>query len=77
MKYPFHIVDVFSSTPFGGNQLAVLPDAAGTSAEGLDKFRAALGTALGENSLIWSAFGSMMVNFTPQADFVYVNATYT
>jgi hypothetical protein len=24
MKYTFHIVDVFSSTPFGGNQLAVL-----------------------------------------------------
>lgn len=31
MKYTFHIVDVFSSTPFGGNQLAVLPDAAGIS----------------------------------------------
>ena len=31
MKYPFHIVDVFSSTPFGGNQLAVLPEAAGKS----------------------------------------------
>jgi multidrug resistance protein MdtO len=27
MKYTFHIVDVFSSTPFGGNRLAVLPDA--------------------------------------------------
>ena len=27
MKYTFHIVDVFSSTPFGGNQLAVLPNA--------------------------------------------------
>jgi predicted PhzF superfamily epimerase YddE/YHI9 len=26
MKYTFHIVDVFSSTPFGGNQHAVLPD---------------------------------------------------
>jgi predicted PhzF superfamily epimerase YddE/YHI9 len=26
MKYTFHIVDVFSSTPFGGNQLAVLPN---------------------------------------------------
>ena len=31
MKYTFHIVDVFSSTPFGGNQLAVLPEAAGIS----------------------------------------------
>ena len=37
MKYPFHIVDVFSSTPFGGNQLAVLPDAASISAEGMQK----------------------------------------
>jgi PhzF family phenazine biosynthesis protein len=37
MKYKFHIVDVFSATPFGGNQLAVLPDAAGISAEGMQK----------------------------------------
>ena len=35
MKYTFHIVDVFSSTPFGGNQLAFLPDAAGISTEGM------------------------------------------
>ena len=46
------------------------------SAEGLDKFRAALGAALDENSLIGPAFGSMMVNFRPQADFVQVDATY-
>jgi predicted PhzF superfamily epimerase YddE/YHI9 len=31
MKYPFRIVDVFSPTPFGGHQLAVLPDASGCS----------------------------------------------
>src|ERR1700685_4671610 len=37
MEYTFHIVDVFSSTPFGGNQLAVLPDAIGISAEGMQK----------------------------------------
>jgi trans-2,3-dihydro-3-hydroxyanthranilate isomerase len=37
MKYTFHIVDVFSSTPFGGNQLAVLPGAAGISSEGMQK----------------------------------------
>ena len=37
MKYQFHIVDVFSSTPFGGNQLAVLPDAAAISTEGMQK----------------------------------------
>src|SRR5690242_21774659 len=37
MKYAFHIVDVFSSTPFGGNQLAVLPDATGISTEGMQQ----------------------------------------
>src|SRR5262245_26627965 len=37
MKYTFHILDVFSSTPFGGNQLAVLPAAAGISTEGMQK----------------------------------------
>src|SRR5437762_13957088 len=37
MKYIFHIVDVFSSIPFGGNQLAILPDAAGISTEGMQK----------------------------------------
>ena len=37
MKYPFHIVDVFGSAPFGGNQLAVLPDAAGISTDGMQK----------------------------------------
>jgi len=37
MKYTFLIVDVFSSTPFGGNQLAILPDAAGISTEGMQK----------------------------------------
>jgi trans-2,3-dihydro-3-hydroxyanthranilate isomerase len=37
LKYAFQIIDVFSSTPFGGNQLAVLPDAAGISTEGMQK----------------------------------------
>ena len=37
MKYAFHIVDVFSRAPFGGNQLAVLPDAAGISIEGMQE----------------------------------------
>ena len=37
MKYAFQIVDVFSSTPFGGNQLAILLDAAGISTEGMQK----------------------------------------
>jgi trans-2,3-dihydro-3-hydroxyanthranilate isomerase len=37
MKYAFHIVDVFSSAPFGGNQLAVLPDATGISTDGMQK----------------------------------------
>ena len=34
-RYRFLIADVFSATPFGGNQLAVLPDARGISAEGM------------------------------------------
>lgn len=29
MRYPYHILDVFTDRPFGGNQLAVLPDARG------------------------------------------------
>jgi len=46
------------------------------SAEGLDQFNAGLRAAISENSLIGPAFGSMMVNFTPQNDWVRVNATY-
>jgi trans-2,3-dihydro-3-hydroxyanthranilate isomerase len=37
MKYQYHIVDVFSETPFGGNQLAVLPNAEGISSEGMQR----------------------------------------
>jgi trans-2,3-dihydro-3-hydroxyanthranilate isomerase len=37
MKHTFQIVDVFGSTPFGGNQLAIVPDAAGISTEGKQK----------------------------------------
>src|SRR5947207_13933723 len=37
MNYPFHFVNVFSSTPFGGNQVAILPDAAGISTEGMQR----------------------------------------
>jgi hypothetical protein len=46
------------------------------SADCLDKFRASLGAALDENSLIGPAFGAIMVNYTPQAEFVKVNATF-
>jgi trans-2,3-dihydro-3-hydroxyanthranilate isomerase len=35
MQYKFYIVDVFSATPFGGNQLAVLPQAAGIGTAGM------------------------------------------
>ena len=34
-RYRFLLADVFSPTPFGGNQLAVLPDARGISEEGM------------------------------------------
>jgi hypothetical protein len=45
MKYAFQIVDVFSSTPFGGNQLAILPDAARISAEGMQMIAPELNSA--------------------------------
>jgi trans-2,3-dihydro-3-hydroxyanthranilate isomerase len=35
VRYKFHIVDVFSASPFGGNQLAILPRAAGITSEGM------------------------------------------
>jgi trans-2,3-dihydro-3-hydroxyanthranilate isomerase len=35
MKYRFYIFDVFTPTPFAGNQLAVLPEAAGINAIGM------------------------------------------
>jgi trans-2,3-dihydro-3-hydroxyanthranilate isomerase len=37
MKFKYYIVDVFSPTPFGGNQLAVLPEARGLTADGMQK----------------------------------------
>ena len=46
------------------------------NADGLDKFQAALGVAIDQNSLIVPAFASMTVNFTEQFDFVKVNATF-
>jgi trans-2,3-dihydro-3-hydroxyanthranilate isomerase len=33
MRYPYYICDVFTETRFGGNQLAVLPEATGLSEE--------------------------------------------
>lgn len=35
MKYLFYIIDVFSNEAFGGNQLAVLPNAVGIGAPGM------------------------------------------
>ena len=37
MKYRFYILDVFTRTAFGGNQLAVLPDARGLSTDGMQQ----------------------------------------
>ena len=37
MKYKYYIVDVFTATQFAGNQLAVLPEATGISAAGMQK----------------------------------------
>jgi len=46
------------------------------SAEGQDELNAALRSAISQNSLLAPAFGSMIANFTPQNDWVRVNATY-
>jgi len=46
------------------------------SAEGLDELNAAIRAAISENSLLAPTFGSMMVNYTPQNDWVRVNAAY-
>lgn len=46
------------------------------SAEGMDELNAAIRAAISENSLLAPAFASMMVNYTPQNDWVRVNATY-
>jgi trans-2,3-dihydro-3-hydroxyanthranilate isomerase len=37
MGYKFHIVDVFSASSYGGNQLAVLPEATGLSPEAMQR----------------------------------------
>ena len=37
MRYRYYIVDVFTETLFGGNQLAVLPDAQGLDSETMQK----------------------------------------
>lgn len=37
MRYRFHILDVFSASPFRGNPLAVLPDASGLSAAAMQR----------------------------------------
>jgi trans-2,3-dihydro-3-hydroxyanthranilate isomerase len=37
VQYKYYIVDVFSRSPFGGNQLAVLPEATGISTEGMQR----------------------------------------
>ena len=37
MGYRFHIVDVFNAAFYGGNQLAVLTEAAGLSPEAMQK----------------------------------------
>ena len=58
MKYTFHIVDVFSSTPFGGNQLAVLPDAAGISTEGMQ--RIAREFNFGETTFLHTSAGARL-----------------
>ena len=40
MTYSFYTVDVYTDTIFGGNQLAVFPDAEGLSSEIMQKIAA-------------------------------------
>jgi len=37
MRYRFHILDVFTASPYAGNQLAILPEADGLSAGAMQK----------------------------------------
>lgn len=53
MKHPYYILDVFSDEAFGGNQLAVLPRAAGISTEGMQKI--ALEFNFAETSFVFPA----------------------
>jgi hypothetical protein len=46
------------------------------SPDGLDNLNVALRSAIGENSLLAPAFGAMIANYTPQNDWVRVNAAY-
>lgn len=63
----FHNTDSRSQVRFS----FVMPNA-----EGIDRFRAALGNALDQNSLILPAVGSMMIDFNEEFHYVKVNATY-
>jgi trans-2,3-dihydro-3-hydroxyanthranilate isomerase len=76
MKYAFHIVDVFSSTPFGGNQLAVLPDAAGISTEGMQKIAREFN--FGETTFVLTNGDSASTRrvriFTPRAELDFAGA---
>ena len=45
-------------------------------AEGMDELNAAIRAAISENSMLAPTFGSMMANYTPQNDWVRVNADY-
>ncbi len=70
MKYSFVIFDVFSPTAFGGNQLAVLPEAAGLSPEAMQKIAREFSFA--ESTFVLPAEapgGTRRVRiFTPQAE---------
>ena len=81
MKYAFHIVDVFSSAPFGGNQLAVLPDATGklvaggVAAEAERIFRN-LSAVLGAAGKGFEDVVRAGVYLTSMSDYAVVNGIY-
>jgi trans-2,3-dihydro-3-hydroxyanthranilate isomerase len=61
MKYPFYQVDVFTSSPLGGNPLAVFPDAEGLDNETMQKIAREMN--LSETTFIFP-HGNLPVDFS-------------
>ncbi len=61
MKYPFYQVDVFTSSPLGGNPLAVFPDAEGLDNETMQKIAREMN--LSETTFVFP-HGNLPVDFS-------------
>jgi len=65
VRVPFHLVDVFAERPLSGNQLCVVPDAAGLDAEAMQAIAGEIGFS--ETAFVTEASGDRyrMRIFTP------------